>query len=335
MPWQLLSEPDQLKLQAGKSPIQGMISGALTGIVLGIAIAVVIEKLENTFYVVEDITFKTKLPVLGVIPLHPDLKDGSQNLYIVDLKLGGPTGQSLETDTVDLKSRVKALLEVSPAAASAEAFANPDPLQANAHLKSKLQGLLAKQKQSATASPPRAAGTGSVGIRPATTNSKLQTIIAATKAAKSKPSSPPQSPSEPPQSLPSPNQDAPLTAADIDFDPTIQLDQVLTNVESNMPESSAEQSYWLREYDAYGFMEAFRTLGTNLLQLEHLRCQSLVITSALPGEGSSTVVIHLAQAIAAMGKRVLLVDAHMRRGSTQVGVLLGLPEETGLSEYFT
>ena len=43
--------------------------------------------------------------------------------------------------------------------------------------------------------------------------------------------------------------------------------------------------------------------------------KSIVITSSVPNEGKSTVSVNLAQAMATAGKRVLLVEADMRRRS--------------------
>lgn len=61
------------------------------------------------------------------------------------------------------------------------------------------------------------------------------------------------------------------------------------------------------------FFEVFRSLYTNILLLgSDSPIRSLVISSATQGEGKSTVAIQLAQAAAAMGQRVLLVDADLR-----------------------
>lgn len=61
------------------------------------------------------------------------------------------------------------------------------------------------------------------------------------------------------------------------------------------------------------FFEVFRSLYTNILLLgSDTPIRSLVISSAAEGDGKSTVAIQLAQAAAAMGQRVLLVDANLR-----------------------
>ncbi|MBW4575276.1 MAG: polysaccharide biosynthesis tyrosine autokinase [Aphanothece sp. CMT-3BRIN-NPC111] len=85
-----------------------------------------------------------------------------------------------------------------------------------------------------------------------------------------------------------------------------------------------------RWYNASPFLEAFRSLQTNLSFLgSDTPIQSLVVSSTTPGDGKSTVSSNLAQAAAAMGQRVLLVDADMRR--PQVHNVLGLENEIGLS----
>jgi succinoglycan biosynthesis transport protein ExoP len=86
----------------------------------------------------------------------------------------------------------------------------------------------------------------------------------------------------------------------------------------------------VQRYNAIPFLEAFRTLHANLhfLSPDH-PIRSLVISSAVPADGKSTVTTNLAQAAAAMGQRVLLVDADLRR--PQVHRLTDLPNVWGLS----
>jgi capsular exopolysaccharide synthesis family protein len=83
-------------------------------------------------------------------------------------------------------------------------------------------------------------------------------------------------------------------------------------------------------YSASPFLEAFRSLHANLhfLTPDH-PIRSLAISSAVPGDGKSTTATFLAQAAAAMGQRVLLVDADLRR--SQIHVATDLPNVWGLS----
>jgi capsular exopolysaccharide synthesis family protein len=86
-----------------------------------------------------------------------------------------------------------------------------------------------------------------------------------------------------------------------------------------------------QQHESYfPFVEAFRSLHTNIGFLSSdTPIHSLAISSALHADGKSTVAIHLAQAAAAMGQRVLLVDADLRL--PKIHTLLGLPNEQGLS----
>jgi polysaccharide biosynthesis transport protein len=79
------------------------------------------------------------------------------------------------------------------------------------------------------------------------------------------------------------------------------------------------------------FIEAFRSLNANLRLLSGSNSiRSLVISSPAPGDGKSTVALNLAQAAAAMGQRVLLVDADLRW--PQIEAKLGLSGSTGLTD---
>ncbi len=76
-------------------------------------------------------------------------------------------------------------------------------------------------------------------------------------------------------------------------------------------------------------VESFRTLRTALRFLNvGRRIDSVVVTSAVPGEGKSTIALNLALAAAASGSRVVLVEADLRR--PRLMQLLGLPRQAGL-----
>lgn len=68
--------------------------------------------------------------------------------------------------------------------------------------------------------------------------------------------------------------------------------------------------------EPHNYAEAYRNLRSALLYLpwEGQRPKVLLITSALPGEGKSTVAANLARTLALGGSRVLLVDGDLRRG---------------------
>jgi capsular exopolysaccharide synthesis family protein len=82
----------------------------------------------------------------------------------------------------------------------------------------------------------------------------------------------------------------------------------------------------------HGYAESFRRLRSGLLFLatEGERPKVLLITSAMPNEGKSTVAANLARALALSGSSVLLVDGDLRRGSLHR--LLKMQGEPGLAE---
>jgi capsular exopolysaccharide synthesis family protein len=62
------------------------------------------------------------------------------------------------------------------------------------------------------------------------------------------------------------------------------------------------------------FIESFRTLNSQVRLLSpDFPIRSLVVCSSSPNEGKTTIAIKLAQAVAAMGQRVLLVNADLRK----------------------
>lgn len=77
--------------------------------------------------------------------------------------------------------------------------------------------------------------------------------------------------------------------------------------------------------------EAFRRLRTNLgFTAPSAETSVVLVTSASRGEGTTTTVCNLAIAVAASGRRVLVVDADLRR--PQVSSLLGLERGIGLAD---
>jgi capsular exopolysaccharide synthesis family protein len=77
--------------------------------------------------------------------------------------------------------------------------------------------------------------------------------------------------------------------------------------------------------------EAYRSLRTSVLStLSRTNMKSLMITSAGPGEGKTTVSVNLAIALASSGKRVILVSADMRL--PKAAELLSINEHPGLAE---
>ena len=78
--------------------------------------------------------------------------------------------------------------------------------------------------------------------------------------------------------------------------------------------------------------EAFKRLRTNVMMALSdgtEECRIIGVTSAQPSEGKSTISVNLAYSIAELGKRVLLVDADLRRPS--IHQKLGIEHAPGLS----
>ena len=78
------------------------------------------------------------------------------------------------------------------------------------------------------------------------------------------------------------------------------------------------------------FMEAFRSLYTNLRLNSVDQLQSVVVSSVMDDEGKSVTAIHLAKAAALLGQRVLLVDTNLR--DPKIHDYLDLPNGYGLTE---
>ena len=80
--------------------------------------------------------------------------------------------------------------------------------------------------------------------------------------------------------------------------------------------------------------EVFRTLRTNIQFIStDKKTKTLLITSTLPGEGKSWIASNLAVTFAQAGKKVVLIDADMRKGRQYA--IFDIPSKPGLSNYLS
>jgi capsular exopolysaccharide synthesis family protein len=83
----------------------------------------------------------------------------------------------------------------------------------------------------------------------------------------------------------------------------------------------------------YAVAEAYRSFRTALLLSTAERLQVVTITSAEASEGKTTTAVNLATVMAQLGRRVLLVDADLRK--PRVHRVFKLPNRCGLVSYLT
>lgn len=81
----------------------------------------------------------------------------------------------------------------------------------------------------------------------------------------------------------------------------------------------------------FAVKEAYKSIRTNIiLNLDDKPCHTIVLTSSLPGEGKSTSSINLAIAIAQFEKKVLMIDADLRK--TKASRYMKLNSTLGLTD---
>ena len=93
---------------------------------------------------------------------------------------------------------------------------------------------------------------------------------------------------------------------------------VLSSVVREKKRSKEPKAFLLNEKSEMSTSESYAKLRMNLLYtLVNKENKVIAVTSAISGEGKSTITANLAIACAMSGKKVLLIDADMRRASQQ------------------
>jgi len=118
----------------------------------------------------------------------------------------------------------------------------------------------------------------------------------------------------------------------------------ITSPEGNTPAqlASCRRTHWHEDVSRLFFLagrgpsfatEQLRTLRSRLYQArENRQLKTVLVTSAMPGEGKTFICANLAYAFARQtDRRVLLIDADLRAPS--VHSLLGAPRDPGLASY--
>ena len=113
-----------------------------------------------------------------------------------------------------------------------------------------------------------------------------------------------------------------------------RFDEWIVGQVPEVPKARKKQKPALLEWDdrRHVFAESYRSLRSALFfaQIPANRPTLLMVTSAVPHEGKSTVAANLARAMAFAGSRVLLVDGDLRRGVLHD--LFQVPREPGFAD---
>ena len=105
--------------------------------------------------------------------------------------------------------------------------------------------------------------------------------------------------------------------------PVLGLTPKLTGRDGNLPRLT-------HIYPLSAMAESYKIMRTNILfAMRDNPFKTLMVATGRPGQGATTTVCNLAIALAQIGKRIILIDADMRRPSLHK--FFGLSNEAGLS----
>jgi polysaccharide biosynthesis transport protein len=112
---------------------------------------------------------------------------------------------------------------------------------------------------------------------------------------------------------------------------TIPYNQQLAKSAAQSLTQAAFSGGKFKPFGMMPFIESLRSLYTNIrLSNSHFPIRSITISSPTPQDGKSMLVASLAQVVAAMGQRVLVVDTELRR--PQLHHRLGVQSGPGLTD---
>lgn len=119
-----------------------------------------------------------------------------------------------------------------------------------------------------------------------------------------------------------------------DFRTVNMKDSLAEGGPAQVPTPAGRVRCWLVQAPRSSVAEAYRALRTSLLFSQPgSPPRIIVITSALPSEGKTTIAYNVAASFALMGKRVLLIEADLRKPSIQR--FIAQPVKGGLSNLLT
>ena len=101
---------------------------------------------------------------------------------------------------------------------------------------------------------------------------------------------------------------------------------------SNKGAEPSRENALLLQNTSFPYTEAFKTLRTNL-QYSSIdsSLKKIIVTSAVPGEGKTTVAINLALTLNQLYHRVIIVDADLRKPMVHRYLQIGNNDHTGLT----
>lgn len=120
------------------------------------------------------------------------------------------------------------------------------------------------------------------------------------------------------------------TPADVAILPRTRVLGVISDVSEDLSAPTCAENA-VKERPEGALAEQIRQIRANILRIGGLDGKRvLLLTSGLPGSGTTTIAVNASRLVAALDRRVLLIDANLRR--PKVHQVFGMPEGPGLGE---